>query len=57
LFYNLTKKLTAPRFARFMTERASILDLLWIIWCMPKLIFLKALFNINEKKQVNAKKK
>lgn len=57
LFYDLTKKLSAPRFARFMTEKASVLDLLSIIWCMPKLIFLKALFNINEKKQVNAKKK
>ncbi|MFT5542448.1 MAG: lycopene beta-cyclase [Glaciecola sp.] len=44
IFSQIFIKVSPARFVRFMTERASILDLLAVIWVMPKRVFLKALF-------------
>jgi lycopene beta-cyclase len=49
IFVNMFKKVKAPRFIRFMTENATLIDLLWIIWAMPKRAFIRALLSRKRK--------
>jgi lycopene beta-cyclase len=44
LFVQMFKKVKPARFARFMTEQATIFDFICVIWAMPKMPFLRALF-------------
>jgi lycopene beta-cyclase len=44
LFVQMFKRVKPARFARFMTEQATIIDFMCVIWAMPKFAFLRALF-------------
>jgi lycopene beta-cyclase len=44
VFTQLFKTVPPPRFVRFMSERANFTDFMYIIWAMPKLPFLRALY-------------
>ncbi|MFT6284750.1 MAG: lycopene beta-cyclase [Arenicella sp.] len=46
LFVQMFKKVKPARFARFMTEQATIFDFICVIWAMPMLPFLRALFRV-----------
>jgi lycopene beta-cyclase len=43
IFVQMFKKVKPARFARFMTEQATIIDFMCVIWAMPKYAFLRAL--------------
>lgn len=45
LFLTLSQSISGDRFARFMSEQATLLDLLLVIYAMPKRRFLRALFS------------
>jgi lycopene beta-cyclase len=45
VFERMFQRVKAERFARFMTEQATIFDILSIIWAMPKWVFLYAAFS------------
>lgn len=45
VFERMFERVKAERFARFMSEQATILDILSIIWVMPKWVFLYAAFS------------
>jgi lycopene beta-cyclase len=45
IFVQMFKKVKPARFARFMTEQATIFDFMCVIWAMPKRAFLRALFS------------
>ena len=45
IFERMFKRVKAERFARFMTEQATLVDLLSVIWAMPKWKFLCAAFS------------
>ena len=45
IFVQMFKKVKPARFARFMTEQATIFDFICVIWAMPKRAFLRALFS------------
>lgn len=45
LFLTLSQSISGDRFARFMSEQATLLDLLLVIYAMPKRSFLRALFS------------
>jgi lycopene beta-cyclase len=45
LFVQMFKKVKPARFARFMTEQATIIDFMCVIWAMPKFAFLRALLS------------
>lgn len=42
VFERMFRRVKAERFARFMTEQATFLDMLSVIWAMPKWVFLRA---------------
>jgi lycopene beta-cyclase len=44
IFVQLFKTVPAQRFVRFMSEKATFIDFICIIWAMPKKPFLRALF-------------
>jgi lycopene beta-cyclase len=44
IFIQLFKTVSAQRFVRFMSEKATLFDFVCIIWAMPKKPFLRALF-------------
>jgi lycopene beta-cyclase len=44
IFMRMGHQMPGDRFARFMMDRASVMDLLSMIWAMPKRPFLKAVF-------------
>lgn len=44
MFTQLFKTVPPPRFVRFMSERATLIDFIYIIWAMPKHPFLRALY-------------
>ena len=44
IFEQIFKRVGPNSFARFMTERANTLDILAIIWAMPKRVFMRAAF-------------
>jgi lycopene beta-cyclase len=44
IFERMFERVKAERFARFMTEQATLLDILSVIWAMPKWAFLCAAF-------------
>ncbi|MFT6328850.1 MAG: lycopene beta-cyclase [Bermanella sp.] len=44
IFIQLFKTVPAQRFVRFMSEKATLIDFVCIIWAMPKKPFLRALF-------------
>jgi lycopene beta-cyclase len=44
LFTQIFKTVSPPRFVRFMSERATFIDFMCIIWAMPKSPFLRALY-------------
>ncbi len=46
LFYDFSRKVSSATYARFMTEQASIFDLLKVIIAMPKRPFVKACWQI-----------
>jgi lycopene beta-cyclase len=41
IFLQMFKKVNPERFVRFMTEQATIIDFICIIWAMPKSAFLR----------------
>jgi lycopene beta-cyclase len=45
LFIRLARGISADAMARFMMDRATILDLLAVVWAVPKKPFLRNLFN------------
>jgi lycopene beta-cyclase len=45
IFVQMFKKVKPARFARFMTEQATIFDFMCVIWAMPKRAFLRALLS------------
>jgi lycopene beta-cyclase len=45
LFVQMFKKVKPARFARFMTEQATIFDFICVIWAMPKRAFFRALLS------------
>ena len=45
IFEQMFKKVKAKRFARFMTEQATAVDLISVIAAMPKRAFLRVLFS------------
>lgn len=44
IFKQMFTKISAERFVRFMTENATIVDFIAVVWAMPKRVFIKALF-------------
>jgi len=46
IFEQIFKKVKPDSFARFMTERANLFDLIAVIWAMPKRTFIRAVFTI-----------
>jgi lycopene beta-cyclase len=44
MFTQLFKTVPPARFVRFMSERATLIDFIYIIWAMPKQPFLRALY-------------
>jgi lycopene beta-cyclase len=45
LFNKLLRKTQTERFIRFMNDRASLIDYLHIVMCLPKTPFIKALLS------------
>ena len=45
VFERMFQRVKAERFARFMTEQATVIDILSIFWTMPKWVFLYAAFS------------
>jgi lycopene beta-cyclase len=56
LFVHMFKKVKPARFARFMTEQATIFDFICVVWAMPKLPFLRALFHSSFRTLISGKK-
>jgi lycopene beta-cyclase len=44
LFIQMFKNVKPARFARFMSEKATVLDFICVVWAMPKRPFVRALF-------------
>ena len=44
IFVQMFKKVKPVRFVRFMTEQATIMDFICVIWAMPKGAFVLAFF-------------
>jgi len=57
LFYRLAHGISADAMARFMTDRANGLDLLAVVWALPKRPFLRQLFNRGESSRFQSAKK
>jgi lycopene beta-cyclase len=48
LFIQMFKKVKPARFARFMSEKATILDFICVVWAMPKRAFVRAILARNK---------
>jgi lycopene beta-cyclase len=55
IFSRMFTKVSAERFVRFMTEKATITDFIVVIWAMPKRIFLTALLTRSKQKSPSTK--
>ena len=57
IFVQMFKKVEAARFVRFMTEQATIIDFICVIWAMPKTAFLRAFFRVFLRTLLPSKKR